>query len=335
MSPTRSDASKRTSRSAPIVDRYRLGRISRTSVKPNSPSATGRILSIRDRDAGRRRNSHSGFRGYGRRSNNYCEIPSYRYNRYGYGYCSPGWSWSSYYWWSPRYCSWRPGYLSFYWSDCWSSWSWPWIDTWCYRHPSSYYLSPGPYSCEIASYAAWSIPYTYVAATPVVDEEPIVDVSDYPVPDRSSEATLATYYIELADLYFKTRRYARAAAAYARAVKLVPADGSLRLVLADAWIAVGDYEQAAYSIRQGYELDPDLASIEIDKRLAYGSMEDFDKHVDAMRRRIGEVESDINARLCLACTLRFGDDMDEANVQLERILAIDPEDKTAKLLAAR
>ncbi len=314
-----------------MIDRYRsreTPKISSRATPPRleRPAASGRVRSIVDRDANLRGWNSPRRRGY------LCEQPWFRRDRYCWGFGNRNLWWSAYAWTTPRFCGWLPGY-SFLWD---SYWTWPWVDTWYFGHSSSFYFASAPYACY-----ATSLPATWVDTTPVVIEaEPPVEAARpaapaMPLADRSTEVTLATYYIELADLYFKTRSYARAAAAYARAVKLVPEDGSLRLVLADAWIAVGDYEQAAYSIRRAFELDPELASISIDKSAAYGKVEDFEKHVDAMRRRVVEEPTDLAARLCLAVTLRSGPDAAEARMQLERLAELAPSDETAKLLLAR
>lgn len=357
-----SDASGRKLKAAPIVERYR-GKASARTIRDGNTKA-GRAVKVGDvtrrrggssatriggikvdrnrttralnpkggiRKIGSRRPStRRGSRYPNRRRWNawYCERPYYRYNRYCYRGFSSSWLWCDRYWPQIHVTTWFPGYFSFCWGDYWTR---SWLDTWHFGYVAPTYILPVPYACYITS----------LPVDDAVDEDAsgaVEEIVAEPAPrpaipsaERTTEATLATYYVELADLYFETGRYARAAEAYARAVRLVPDDGSLRLVLADAWIAIGDYGQAAYSIRKGIELDPDLAAADIDRREAYGDKADFEKHLAALRKRVAEREFDTSARLCLAVTLRFSRAPAEARIEFEALLKLMPSDPTAKV----
>jgi tetratricopeptide (TPR) repeat protein len=165
----------------------------------------------------------------------------------------------------------------------------------------------------------------------VVDTNPSV-VVDEPKPTDTSTDSLARYYVELGDLYFQTRRYLRATETYARAAQLVPDDAALRFVIADAWFAVGQYDKAAYAIRQGLHLDPELAASETDKRGFYGFAEDFDKHMKALAKHLDERPLDAQALLVEAYNLRFSGGYIEARKKLEKLSEILPGDPAIKQL---
>jgi tetratricopeptide (TPR) repeat protein len=128
---------------------------------------------------------------------------------------------------------------------------------------------------------------------------------------------LARHYLELGDLYFKTRRYVRAITAYEKAVELVPGDGSLHLVLADALFADGRFARAAYELRQAFDLHPELAQANVDKREFYGHPDDFAKHMDALVKDIDEKPFDSNARLVYVVNLLLSGGLEEAERQIE------------------
>jgi len=138
--------------------------------------------------------------------------------------------------------------------------------------------------------------------------------------DSTPEA-LAQRFVELGDLYFKTRRYALASDAYEKAVELVKNDGSLRFVFADALIATGDYDRAAFEIRQGLILHPSLAESEIDKHGFYGFPKDFDDHIAAIRAYLKRRPYDANARFVLLYNLRFGGGTKAQVLEVAKVLA--------------
>ncbi|MFQ5504398.1 MAG: tetratricopeptide repeat protein [Planctomycetota bacterium] len=148
----------------------------------------------------------------------------------------------------------------------------------------------------------------------------------------SSPAALAEHYVELGDLYMRTRRYKRAVESYLRAVKLVDNDGSLRFVLADALFQTGEYDRAAYQIRQGLHLDPSLAGAIVDKRSFYDWPQDLDKELDKLRSHLAEHPFDTEARLLLAYNLRLTNQFAAARKELMALAEQLPGDTATKLL---
>jgi tetratricopeptide (TPR) repeat protein len=257
---------------------------------------------------------------------------AYRYGGYGY---------ETNYW---RYRC--PGYYAPYYSDCWrwypncgwATWWTPWCGYWWrWWWGSSWLNCYGSYW-----YYPWSDPYPYgyyvYNAAPIVERETVVVADSTPAvdlapdPGKDTPEGLARYFTELGDLYFKTRRYARAAEAYTRAVRLMPKDGSLRLAQSDAWFAMGDYDKAAYALRQGFFLDPRLAESDYDKTALYGKASDFAEHLDQIAKHLEERSFDAQARLVLAYNFRFSGQREKAREQLTRLRDELPGDAIVELL---
>ena len=239
-------------------------------------------------------------------------------------------------------------------------WFNPWYDSYYYGHsyyyhPLSYYFgsqyypiygpyysgfSWGPYwhSYDVNPAACYAPSWWSSPAYPAFDPNP---PKESEAPDSasaaeryraSSPAALAGYYSDLGDLYMKTRRYARAVDAYQRASKLVEADGSLRFVLADALFQVGRIDEAAFNIRQGLRLNPELATARVDKREFYDWPVDFEKELDSLKKRVSEHPFESNARLVLAYSYRFSGRLDAANKEFTTLLEQMPGDAAVTAL---
>jgi tetratricopeptide (TPR) repeat protein len=214
-----------------------------------------------------------------------------------------------FYWWLPANC--YP-----YWRRYWSSW---WL------HSTSFVCRPW------ALNAYWGTPvgfYAYnayespgsAAGIYTGHMEEVEELRESTSAEKYKDASideLARHYLELGDLYFKTRRYVRAITAYEKAVELVPGDGSLHLVLADALFADGRFARAAYELRQAFDLHPELAQANVDKREFYGHPDDFAKHMDALVKDIDEKPFDSNARLVYVVNLLLSGGLEEAERQIE------------------
>jgi tetratricopeptide (TPR) repeat protein len=192
----------------------------------------------------------------------------------------------------------------------------------------SYDYDPGAW-CNWPSYGSRSTIVVHEEASEVSDESSVKKWKD------STPEALAQRFVELGDLYFKTRRYALASDAYEKAVDLVEKDGSLRFVFADALFATGDYDRAAIEIRQGLVLHPSLAESGIDKHGFYGFPKDFDDHIAALRTYLKRRPFDSNARLVLLYNLRFGGGTEAQVLEVAKVLATHlPGDPTVEALLA-
>ncbi len=269
---------------------------------------------------------------------------AYHYGPYGWNYYHGAYCYSNYY--SPYYYR-SYGYFPFYgglgygyagiYYSTWRHW---WTSSWFPYYGALWYPSwyaTSSYLCYDPDYIA-SRRYVERGGYRILDDPGTDDgaAADEPVDEAESKGStpesLARYYVELGDLYFRTRRYLRAAEAYSRAIRLVPDDGSLRFVQADAWFATGDYDKAAYAIRQGLRLDPALAEADVDKREYYGNKADFTKQLDALRRHLKDRQFDSQARLVLAYNLRFSKALAETANELNKLAEQLPGDSSVSLL---
>lgn len=302
-------------------------RVARPEPSPDSRSPTRR-------DAPRRRGGPSGGGS---------ALPS----KTGFVRYVPGQAYRLYSNTSPHHHHFRPHHFHCHWywprfgflrcwfpSWCWTWWQGYWSSCWLRTYGSpflGYGYAYSPFYCTTNNL----LPYSTVVFTDYVTaDEPRGEEVAGEEADRSSPAALAKYYVELGDLYFRTRRYLRAAEAYTRAIRLVGDDGSLRLVQADAWFAIGEFDKAAYAIRQGLLLDPALAEVDVDKRDFYGWPEDFERHMKALRDHLERRPLDTQARLVLAYNLRFTKQKAEARKELEKLRDHVPGDRAVELLLA-
>lgn len=123
-------------------------------------------------------------------------------------------------------------------------------------------------------------------------------------PDTLSRA--ANQHLAQADEAFRERRYADAVHFYAKAIEYRPNEGVMYLVLADALLATGDYHYGAFALRRALELDPSLASNDIDKHDFYANPAEFDEQLQLLERFLSDHPGDADARLLLAANYLFG-----------------------------
>jgi hypothetical protein len=123
-------------------------------------------------------------------------------------------------------------------------------------------------------------------------------------PDTLSRA--ANQHLAQGDQAFRERRYADAVHYYAKAIEYRPNEGVMYLVLADALLATGDYHYGAFALRRALELDPTLASSEIDKHEFYSFPAEFDEQLQLLERFLADHPADADARLLLAANYLFG-----------------------------
>lgn len=278
---------------------------------------------------------------YGRHCSPYyfawCHVPTWC--RWGF------YSWPAYYgsYW-PRYydyCSWSYGWTSSYWcayDPCYiRSHLWYW--------PSSIYAPTIVYSGYTADYDRGDDEgpshvtiriedgreVTVKTAGDSTDETLRVTrdtARETPAPSRE---TLAERHVALADVYFRDGRYQDAVDSYLRALSFLEDDASIHFALADALFALGDYHYAAFMINKALDLDPELASLTIDKRTFYKDPATFTAQVNTLRNYAAEKAYDASAHLVLGYNLRFSGDDVGAERAFARVLEIDKRSSAAEL----
>ena len=236
----------------------------------------------------------------------------------GAGYGSCGYP----YWWGCGAYSYSPFCHPWAWPYYWWYRSWPYrIGSWCHSYPTPYYYSaPVYYSTVVTRYVTEPTTY-YVESQPAVvqqapaaEQQPVGEavaepVTSPPAPSAAENeaATRASgQYLTLGDQAFREQRYADAVHFYAKAVEFSPDEGTLFLVLADGLFATGDYHYGAYALRRALELDPSLASSEVDKHEFYAEAVEFDRQLAVLEGFVADHPGDGDARLLLAANYLFG-----------------------------
>jgi len=239
----------------------------------------------------------------------------------------------SYYWWLPRsrYPLWRRYWVSQCLSRSWLFGYYPY--DFCADGGSTYGFNDW---CNVyAPSGDINIYFDGRSDEPEADdfEDGSADAKEPSRAERYKAASvddLARHYLELGDVYFRNKQWDRAAGAYEKAIDLVPEDGSLRLVLADALFALAKYGRAGVELRKAFYLDPALLESAVDKRDFYEEKELFDKQLASLVDFVKEHPFDGQARLVLAVNYRFSNEPEKAKKELETLGEQMPGDATVK-----
>jgi len=262
----------------------------------------------------------------------WCHVPSWcRWGFYSWpAYC--GYYWPRYSWW----CNWS----SAWWDYSWSAWDpycvstyRPWYWPTSVYAPTSVYLTTyddGAYDADVGHV---TIRVGDEGGADIRTEGDAVRVS-VGSGAKVSKETLAERHVQLADNHFREGRYQDSADNYLRALSFLPDDASIHFALADALFALGDYHYAAFMIGKGLDLDPDLATLVVDKRTFYGEPATFLTQLDTLRRYTQEQPYDAAAFVVLGYNLRFSGDDAGAERAFSRVLEIDKHNQAAELFLA-
>lgn len=139
---------------------------------------------------------------------------------------------------------------------------------------------------------------------------------------------------EVGDSMFLGGRYQEAAATYEQARGLTPENGFLLDRLADTAFATGDYHYAAFLIREALRVQPDLASLEMDKRLRYPNPDELKTRLASLEAYLTTRPYDAASWTVLAYNRRFSGNPDGARTALGKVLGIDPDHAVAQALLA-
>ena len=210
-----------------------------------------------------------------------------------------------------------------------------------YRYYNYPYYNPYTYFASYPYYGAYPYyPATYVYVdsaglyTPTPSSADLVATSGGGGVAAPSVEVEVTRYVTLGDYHFKEGRYNDAAEYYLRALAHAPDDASLHFVLADALFALGDYHYAAFIIKKGLRIDPEMAKAEADKRAFYPDVAEFEKHMATIRAYIEDKPFDDAAQLVYAYNLKFSGEKELAIEAFRRTLELSPENEAAQLFLA-
>lgn len=102
---------------------------------------------------------------------------------------------------------------------------------------------------------------------------------------------------------------------------------------ADAWFALGtakfatgDYARGASAIRQGIQVFPEMVNTVFDIRDRYGNIEDFQRHVESLERRIESNPDDMDAHIMLGFVYHFTGQREWAGEVFDYIAEKSPND---------
>ncbi|MEQ8767974.1 MAG: hypothetical protein RL885_28990 [Planctomycetota bacterium] len=151
----------------------------------------------------------------------------------------------------------------------------------------------------------------------------------------SREQRIAARISADADERFLNGEYRRAQTGYRKAGLYRPRDWSLKLDLAHALLAEGDYDYAAYAVRRGLDLHPEPVGLQADLREVFASEERFKEVGDRLERFVVEHPLNRDGHFCLAYYRMFSGDEDGARESFHRVLEIQPKDRYARLLGER
>ena len=208
-----------------------------------------------------------------------------------------------------------------------------------YNYP--HYYNPYPSFASYpyyGTYPYWPSTYVYVDSaglyTPSPSTATVVSSGGGGGATAPSVEVEVTRYVTLGDYHFKEGRYSEATEYYFRALAYAPDDASLHFVLADALFALGDYHYAAFIIKKGVRIDPEMANAEADKRTFYSDITEFEKHMATIRTYIKDKPFDDAAQLVYAYNLKFSDERELAIEAFRRVLELSPEIEAAQLFLA-
>jgi Flp pilus assembly protein TadD len=125
---------------------------------------------------------------------------------------------------------------------------------------------------------------------------------------------------------FRNGDYERAAWHFSTAADINRGDASSRIFAAQAWLAVGEYTEAAVLIRRAIELQPKLPGLPFDLRDEYGRVEDFDRHVAALASAAESKPASARLWWLLGFEQFFSDQRREARMSFRRAHALNPDD---------
>ncbi len=163
----------------------------------------------------------------------------------------------------------------------------------------------------------------------------VADGQSYERFEIQAERGLATYRRAMADGHseFEAGRYEVAARHFLLAATVNQGDPASRLCAAHAHFALGEYEPAVRLLRRAFELQPKWLYLPMDIRGAYGNLEDFSKHLTALRRAADQDAGNAILWLLLGYCHYFSGDVKGAIEMMTNAMELEPKDEFLLRLA--
>lgn len=133
---------------------------------------------------------------------------------------------------------------------------------------------------------------------------------------------------------FDAGKYGLAARQFLLAATLNQGDPASRLCAAHAQIALKDYAPAARLLHRAFELQPRLVFLPMDLRGAYGVVEDFPKHRNALQKAAAREKQNGDLWFLLGYVYYYTDNMAGAARALGKAAELEPDDPLIAELAS-
>ncbi len=153
--------------------------------------------------------------------------------------------------------------------------------------------------------------------------------------ETHSVQTYATYNQAIAAGHsaFAEGRYGLATRLYLLAATLNQGDPTARLSAGLAQAALGQNESAARLLHRAFDLEPRIMLLPMDIRDAYGRQEDFDEHLQTLRRKAASKSAVAGDYFVLGYYQYYSDDMRGAAASLAMATRLEPADRVYAKLA--
>jgi hypothetical protein len=132
---------------------------------------------------------------------------------------------------------------------------------------------------------------------------------------------------------FQAAKYADSLAVFDKLVASDPKDGEAWMGVAHSAFALGDYRRSAQGVIESAALGGFPRGYKFDPAPLYGPPGTFQKLFDRTLTHIGSTPKDLPAQLVVAWLYTSMGQKDDAQAAINRVLALNPGDKTAKALS--
>jgi hypothetical protein len=260
---------------------------------------------------------------------------------FGWGWGWPFWGWGGW--------GWGWGYPGF----GFGYYGWPWL----FRYGllglyggyglgyggygyGGYYGGYGynPYCLYGTSYPGYAGGYYYPNAVAAVDQQDNAQAANQP-PEinpkaAAKDADNAKIFAEKGENDFKARDYKSAAYAWKHAALDDPGNGVLVMMLAQAFFATGQFDEAAGAVQQGMQLLPreEWGVVVKNYKELYTNVQDFTDQLRALEKAVKEKPKDPGLRFLAGFEYAYLGFPKEAVDQLDKGLKSAPNDQMARKL---
>lgn len=133
--------------------------------------------------------------------------------------------------------------------------------------------------------------------------------------------------VEKGLLLFESGQYGKAADMFRLAAASDHGDAAARILAGHAYFATGRYNHAFSYIRRAFQLQPKIAMLTYDLRRDYGNLDDFTRHLDALKAKVEQDPRNYELCALLGYIQRYSGDREAAIRSLSRAYEMEPRDR--------